>query len=152
MPFALDKDSGYPLKTIDNGDGTHSLVVVLDANMVNSLAVSGQAGLTGAVTLSASGAVQLVQVGNDIVIYAPTAGGSSITWYQEAPSGAINGTNVNFSLANTPSQSYAVDLIQNGRTLAQGSPASSFDYSISGPLITMAVAPASGSVLWSKYY
>ena len=120
--------------------------------MVNSLAVSGQAGLTGAVTLSASGAVQLVQVGNDIVIYAPTAGGSSIKWYQEAPSGAINGVNVNFSLANTPSQSYAVDLIQNGRTLAQGSPASAFDYSIAGPLITMALAPASGSFLWSKYY
>ena len=98
MPFSLDKDRGLPIHTIDNGNGTCTPIFYAGGNLVNSVAVFGQAKLFGDVTLSASGAVQLQEMGNNIVIYAPTAGagGGGVTSLNTetgdltiAPSGAV---------------------------------------------------------------
>ena len=70
--------------------------------------------------------------------------------YSETPSGTINGSNVTFTLANTPT-SGTVRLYENGQRLTQGAlPA---DYTISGNTITFntGLAPTSGSVLQSDY-
>ena len=67
---------------------------------------------------------------------------------QEAPSGTVNGSNVTFTLANTPGNAATVVLTLDGMVLTQGV---SKDYTISGGTITMAVAPALGQSLWAVY-
>lgn len=62
----------------------------------------------------------------------------------EIPAGAINGTNVTFTLANTPVG--AIDLFLYPLILRQGD-----DFTISGNTITMAVAPLTGEVLAASY-
>ncbi len=61
---------------------------------------------------------------------------------QETPSGTINGSNVTFTLANTPVSNAAVSIFQNGIFMRQGT-----DYSISGTTLTMTVAPVVGQQL-----
>lgn len=55
--------------------------------------------------------------------------------YNEVPSGTINGTNVTFTLANTPTTG-KIQLTKNGQTLAPTT-----DYTISSGTITYAVPP-----------
>ena len=75
MPFTLDKNLGTPLQAFDNGDGTCTLIVASYGDvMLSSIAVFEQAKLTGDVTLSASGSIVLRELGNNIVVYAPSAG------------------------------------------------------------------------------
>lgn len=75
-------------------------------------------------------------------------GGGSSTFYQEAPSGAVNGSNVTFTLANTPSANANVILWLDGVVQYQGV---AKDYTISGAVITMAAAPTSPQTLWAVY-
>jgi hypothetical protein len=63
----------------------------------------------------------------------------------EVPSGTINGTNVTFTLANTPT-SGSLHLYLNG---VRQTPTS--DYSISTNTITMVAAPNTGDVLLADY-
>lgn len=67
------------------------------------------------------------------------SGGGGLTTanfiYNETPSGTINGTNVTFNLANTPT-SGTVELYKNGVLLAI-----TIDYTISGSTITYIIAP-----------
>ena len=85
--------------------------------------------------------------------WTPPAGASgalmiSAGLIQEVPSGTVNGSNVTFTLANTPGVSASVILSQDGKTLTQGS---GKQYTISGVTITMATAPATGQSLWAVY-
>lgn len=69
----------------------------------------------------------------------------------EVPSGLINGTNVTFTIANTPLTD-TVDVYLNGQLLVVGA---GNDYTISGTTVTMAQAPKDGGnpdVVWVKYW
>lgn len=66
---------------------------------------------------------------------------------EEVPSGAINGTNTAFTIANTPVAG-SVRLYLNGVRLRSGA---GNDYTISGNTITMLYAPATGDVLIADY-
>lgn len=74
---------------------------------------------------------------------------SAPTFYQEVPSGTVNGSNTAFSLAHTPSSAASVILFMNGVALTQGSGA---DYTISGSSITFGSAPLSGAILLAQYH
>lgn len=65
----------------------------------------------------------------------------------ETPSGTINGSNVTFTLANTP-VSGSVHLYLDGIRMDAGA---GNDYTISGGTITMATAPVSGDKLRADY-
>lgn len=71
-------------------------------------------------------------------------------WTDEAPSGTINGSNVTFTLAQTPQENGSaepsVDLYQDGLYQIPG-----VDYTISGVTITMTTAPALGQSLRASY-
>jgi len=66
---------------------------------------------------------------------------------EEVPTGAINGSNTAFTLANTPVAGSVV-LYLNGIRLRSGA---GNDYTISGANITMLYAPATGDVLLATY-
>lgn len=90
-------------------------------------------GLIGSELFTLSGDPdQYVQVGN-----LPSGGGLASTnfVYNETPSGTINGSNVTFTLANTPT-SGKVTIYKNGVLQAPTT-----DYTISGGTITFVTAP-----------
>ena len=74
-----------------------------------------------------------------------TARTLNLNFYNEVPSGTINGSNVTFTLANTPyagSVSVYLDgLIQRITT----------DYTISGSTITFVTAPGTGQDVYCTY-
>lgn len=63
----------------------------------------------------------------------------------ETPSGAINGSNVTFTLANSPTPDVSLQLIYNGQFQLFGT-----DYTLSGNTITFATAPFAGT--WIRAY
>lgn len=71
-------------------------------------------------------------------------------WVDEAPSGAVNGANVTFTLAQTPlengSTEPSVDLYIDGLYQTPG-----VDYTISGVTITMTVAPVTDQIIRASY-
>lgn len=74
------------------------------------------------------------------------SGGGSSTFYQEAPTGTVNGSNTAFTLPHTPSANANVSLYLDGILLYLG-----IDYTLSGTAITMTTAPAVGQTLWAVY-
>ncbi len=75
-------------------------------------------------------------------------GGGGGTFVQEAPTGAVDGGNVTFSLSTPPTANANVLLWLDGIVQYQGI---GLDYTISGVTITMAVAPALNQTLWAFY-
>src|SRR3990167_1974204 len=73
--------------------------------------------------------------------------GTYFVW-NETPSGAINDSNVTFTLAGNPNPDSSLRLRLNGITLKSGA---GNDFTLSGSTITMAVAPASGDTLTATY-
>jgi hypothetical protein len=67
-------------------------------------------------------------------------------WVDEIPSGAINGSNTVFTLAETPVENEAVDVFLDGLKQIPGT-----DYSVSGVTITFTTAPAVGQTLRVDY-
>jgi len=67
-------------------------------------------------------------------------------FFQEVPSGTVNGSNTAFTLSASPHSPGAVLLMLNGLFLEQGS-----DYSILDTAITMTTAPVVGQKLYSFY-
>lgn len=67
----------------------------------------------------------------------------------ETPSGAINGSNVTYTLAHTPSPAGSLILTVNGQVLAPVG----VDFTLSTATITMNTAPPSGSsvLAWYRY-
>ena len=79
----------------------------------------------------------------------PGTGTSSTIVDAELPAGAINGTNMAFTLANIPNPSASLKLYKNGLLLSQNA-----DYSINGANIvfaTQAVAPQTGDSIVASY-
>lgn len=67
----------------------------------------------------------------------------------ETPSGAVNGVNVTFTLAHTPSPAASLIFTVNGQVLAPVG----VDYTLSTATITVNVAPPTTSVVlaWYRY-
>jgi len=65
---------------------------------------------------------------------------------QEAPSGTINSSNVNFTLTYSPIFTSAIIVFVNGVALTQTA-----HYSVSGNAITFTAAPATGSSILAVY-
>lgn len=79
----------------------------------------------------------------------PGTGNASSFNDAELPSGTINGTNLTFTLAATPSPAASLTLFKNGVLLTQGA-----DYALSGATVTFAnttVAPQAGDSLTASY-
>lgn len=108
-----------------------NILVGSAGNVATSVAMSGDATIvaSGAVTLAAN-----ILREADIVT-------------RETPSGSVNGSNVTFTLANTPvtgtEHVYLNGLLQD---------AAGEDYSISGTTITMTVAPQTGDKIRVSYW
>jgi len=78
-----------------------------------------------------------------------SGGGSSVTFVdKEVPGGAIDGANLFFSVANTPSPASSLHLFRNGLLQRPG-----FDYILSGSTITFvsAAGPLVGDSLLASY-
>jgi uncharacterized protein YoxC len=92
-----------------------------------------------------------VPVPTDVIqAYYRAAGSSPVANYtdSEAPSGTIDGVNLAFTLANTPSPVSSLKLFKNGMLLQQPG-----DYTLSGSTITFvsASAPQSGDAIVAYY-
>lgn len=68
-------------------------------------------------------------------------------YVQEVPSGTVNGSNVTFTLANTPVSGSFVALTLNGLMQRVTT-----DYTISGVTITFVTAPATDSDVYAEYW
>jgi hypothetical protein len=89
-------------------------------------------------------------LGSTAVVYAQDTSGTLSTSNfvtEETPSGSINGSNVTFTLANTPTAG-TVKLYLNGVRQKSGA---GNDYTITTATITMTTAPVSGDVLLVDY-
>jgi hypothetical protein len=71
---------------------------------------------------------------------------TNVTPYAEVPSGLVNGVNVTFTLAHTPTYEANVVIQLDGGTQYNG-----VDYTVSGDTITFSVAPATGSTIFAYY-
>jgi hypothetical protein len=92
--------------------------------------------MSGDVTISNAGVTSINRVaGSGFLKYADIVN-------NETPGGAINGSNVTFTLANTPQG--GISLYYNGALMRPGA---GNDYTLSGTTITMAFAPLSTGVL-----
>jgi hypothetical protein len=67
-------------------------------------------------------------------------------WEDETPSGTINGSNLVFTLSQTPLENAAVDVYLDGLKKLPTT-----DYSVSGVTITFVVAPVIGQTLRVDY-
>lgn len=106
--------------------------------------------ITGDVLVSGLGSVTVTTAGQAILV---SGSASSITQkYNIQPTGAINSSNTNFFLPDTPTsgtlRTYlnGIRINQSGIGLTQ-----TFDYTLSGAVITMLYAPASGSSIVCDY-
>jgi hypothetical protein len=129
------------------GSGTVTTVSVVSANGFAGTVAT--AGTTPAITISTT--ITGVLKGNGTAISAATAGTDYMApanfVVRETPSGTINGSNVTFTLANTP-VSGTEQIYLNG--ILQESGAGN-DYTISGATITYLTAPATGDRLKATY-
>jgi len=73
-------------------------------------------------------------------------GGSGVPTYNDLASG-INGVNLSFTLTATPSDVDLVALYWNGLRMKRGT-----NFTITGPNITMVLAPQVGDTLWAYFY
>lgn len=102
---------------------------------------------TSAVTFVAPGTSGNVLTSNGTTwTSAAATGGGTAT--QETPTGACNGSNTSFTLANTPTSNASVSLYQSGLILVQGA---GKDYTISSSTITLTTACADGQNLYAVY-
>jgi hypothetical protein len=136
---------------------TTSIPITDVVGLSNELAVRPMMGTTfadsRAAVIDATGAVDGA-AGNlsDCVHVDGTSGGcgsgaTNIFVDGEVPSGAINGSNVQFTLANTPVASSSVSAWRNGLFLHFG-----VDFSVSGNTITfLGTAPQTGDVVLASY-
>lgn len=65
---------------------------------------------------------------------------------QETPSGLVNGSNVTFTLSQTPHESDGVNVYIDGLKQRYTT-----DYSVSGVTITMVTAPAVAQTIYVEY-
>ena len=137
-------DVGY---TSGGGSGTVTTVSVVSAN--GFAGTVANAGTTPAITMQTS--ITGMLKGNGTALVAAVAGtdymAQSDFVFRETPTGLINGSNVTFTLANTPIAN-TEQIFQNGLLLQPGA---SNDYTISGATITMLAAPPTGDKILVTY-
>ena len=80
----------------------------------------------------------------ELVIQAITAGSYFV--FRETPAGAMNDSNMAFTLAHEPNPAASLCLFYNGQLLTLTT-----DYSLSGDDITLTFAPTSGDRLAATY-
>ena len=81
--------------------------------------------------------------------YTPTTVATISTFVDaEVPSGTKNNSNVTFTLAGTPSPSASLQLYVGGLLM---SPGTAGDYTLSGTVVTMAVAPTVNDSIYAFY-
>lgn len=97
--------------------------------------------------LAVSGATEAIRKSSATTLANVTITGGGTFTNSETPSGLINGSNVTFTIATTPT-SGTLRLYRNGLRLQAGA---SNDYTLSGATITMNQAPESGDVLLADY-
>jgi hypothetical protein len=105
--------------------------------------------LSGSAITFTAGSVP--QTSDYVRAYYRHAGAGTATNFNdgELPSGTINGTNLTFTLAATPSPAASLMLYKNGALLTQGA-----DYVLSGATVTFVnttVAPQAGDSLTASY-
>jgi hypothetical protein len=140
-------DAAYSITNAGSGGGTVTTVSVVNANGFNG-SVSNPT-TTPAITVSTT--VTGVLKGNGTAISAAAAGtdylAPSNVVTRETPSGAVNGINTGFSLANTPiagtEQVFLNGLLQE--------PGAGNDYTISGTAITYLTAPLTNDKIRVTY-
>ncbi len=116
-----------------SGDATTSGSNVLTLATVNANVGS----FTGAtVTVNAKGLVTAASSGSASPVFVDS----------ETPSGTINGSNVTFTLANTPTAG-SLHLYLNGARLSAGG----VDYTLATATITFVVAPKTGNIMLADY-
>ena len=103
--------------------------------------------LGGVESLDCTGSGHIVKISTSGVPSCAADGGANLN--QAAPSGAINGSNVTFTLSPTPTVSANANCFLNGVQQQQGS---GNDYTISGATITYLTAPPTGSKLICLWY
>lgn len=84
--------------------------------------------------------------GDNLFAFYRTASGSINFADDEVPGGAIDGANVNFTLANSPAPGGSLMLFHNGILDRRG-----IDYLLAGNAVTYGIAPASGDNLYAFY-
>lgn len=99
-------------------------------------------------TLSGSTVTTTIAPPSGSSLYASywVSGSSTASPVAEVPTGTINGSNVTFTLANTPAAGTLL-LQYNGQVLQPG-----VGYTITGATITMTTAPATGDHLYANYW
>ena len=112
---------------------------------------SGLTSVNGTVTGLSTNVTSLTNLVNGLNATVNTlsaAPSSAVFVDDETPAGTINGTNLAFSLANTPAPSSSLSLYRNGLALAQGT-----DYMLAGSAITFTSAslPQTGDILMAYY-
>ena len=102
----------------------------------------------GGLSTNVSSLTNLVNGLNATVNTLSAAGSTAVFVDAETPTGTSNGTNVTFSLANTPAPSSSLSLYRNGLELSQG-----IDYTLAGSVITFVAAslPQTGDILSAFY-
>lgn len=98
--------------------------------------------------LAAGSNVTLTDQGNGTVTIASTGGsGGNATFVDaEVPSGTINGINTSFTLAQPPSPSASLILVQDGLLLSPGG----VGFTLSGANITCISAPVGNLIAWYR--
>ena len=141
---------GSHVELSDVGQLTHDQ---LDTYITGSafLVVSGSGPLPPAARrLKAGSGITIIDEGpggNFIVNASSALTGSSTSWMEE-PSGAPDGLNQVFVLANVPSPTQALMFFVNGQLLKQGI---NYDYVLSGSIVTTVSIPRSGSNISATY-
>lgn len=137
-------DSAY---SSGGGSGTVTTVSVVTANGFQGTVAN--AGSTPAITLQTSITGLLKGSGNALVAATPgtdyVAAGNFVV--RETPTGAVNGANTTFTLANTPVLN-TEEVFLNGLLLEPGA---GNDYTIATNTITMLSAPLTGDRLRVRY-
>lgn len=137
--------------------GSGASLTSLNGSNISSGVVGAAVGGTGiannvasTITISGSFGITFTVSGTTALTF-PTTGKvftSGDTVVRETPSGSINGSNVTFTLAQTPIAGFE-SIYLNG--LLQ-EPGAGNDYTISGGTITYLTAPATGDKLRASYY
>lgn len=144
------------IQTQLNAKGAGTVTSVATAGLISGGTITS----TGTITTSmatnklvgrstaGTGIMEEITIGSGLSLSSGTlnATGGITTPYAETPSGTINSSNVTFTLANTPAASASVMVLLDGVMQYNG-----LDYTMSGPTITFAVAPVTGSTIFAYY-
>lgn len=125
------------------GGGGHSIYINLVGYVRKLSAFGDSSGSTiiGSTTFEGLADVNLTTpVANDLAIYDGSGNWVNAKFYEEVPSGAVNGVNATYTLAHTPRILLGVDL--NGQMIEN-----TVDFTISGAVITTTLTASTGAAV-----